>query len=217
VLADTPAFRKTLPMAMANTETVLLAWQMNGQDLPSWNGYPLRLVVPGWTATYWMKHLTTIELRTTPLDNFWMRKAYRVPRGVFPSDVGFTTQDDEKTSPITQILVNSLITSPPEGATVARGGFVLSGIAWDGGHGVRMVEVSANEGATWGQAALEDDLGRFAFRTFSYRFENLAPGMMRLLVRATGNNGAVQPPAPIPNPAGYHHNAMQSRTVNVSA
>jgi len=57
----------------------MLAWAMNGADLPFLNGYPLRLVVPGYYGTYWVKHLSAITALDKPLDNFWMSKAYRIP------------------------------------------------------------------------------------------------------------------------------------------
>ena len=71
----------------------IVAYEMNGQPLPHFNGFPARLVAPGWTATYWMKHLTRIEARTKPLDNFWMKAAYRVPARLFPSTQRFVSQE----------------------------------------------------------------------------------------------------------------------------
>ena len=81
VLPTTPDFLKSLPMDKALADEVIIATTMNGQPLPHLNGYPARVIVPGWTATYWMKHVTSIQLSRKPLDNFWMQKAYRVPAG----------------------------------------------------------------------------------------------------------------------------------------
>lgn len=216
VLEATQPFRKSLPIALATDPRVLLAWSMNGEDIPIWNGYPVRLIVPGWTGTYWMKHLTQIELRDTPLDNLWMRKAYRVPRGMFPADTAFPSQDDDKTSPVTEIVVNSLITAPLDGAPVAAAGFDLRGLAWDGGHGIAAVDVSIDGGANWAAATLGEDMGPYAFRPFSARVAPRRTGRLVVQVRATGRNGAVQPPTLRRNPAGYHDNIIQSVTVDVA-
>lgn len=213
VLDATPPFRKSIPLDRAMDETVLLAWEMNGENLPIWNGYPLRLVVPGWTGTYWMKHLTRIDVLAKPLDGFWMQKAYRVPRGMFPTDRAFASQDNDKTSPITDIPVNSLITAPLDGAAVPAGGFSVRGIAWDGGHGIGRLDISTDGGGTWTAATLGKESGRFAFRPWSFAVAGAMPGKLTVMARATGADGATQPAKPIANPAGYNHNAIASLTV----
>ena len=213
VLEATPAFRKSIPVDRALDDNVLLAWEMNGAPLPVWNGYPVRLVVPGWTGTYWMKHVTRIDVLAKPLDNFWMAKGYRVPRGLFPVDRPFATQDNDKTSPITEIVVNSLITAPLDGAAVGNGGFTVRGLAWDGGHGIAKVEVSLDGGASWAAAALGEDLGRFAFRPWSFAAPPGGSGRITVQARATSANGATQPAKLVINPAGYNHNVIASIAV----
>ncbi len=94
VLPTTPDFNKALPMDKAMADEVIIATSMNGKPLPHLNGYPARLIVPGWTATYWMKHISHIQLSSKPLDNFWIQKAYRVPAGMFPVDHPFPSQDN---------------------------------------------------------------------------------------------------------------------------
>jgi DMSO/TMAO reductase YedYZ molybdopterin-dependent catalytic subunit len=84
VTEKTPDFIKSIPVAKAMEETTIIAYEMNGQPLPHWNGFPARLVLPGWTGTYWMKHLTSIRAATAPFDGFWMKSAYRIPSGKFP-------------------------------------------------------------------------------------------------------------------------------------
>jgi DMSO/TMAO reductase YedYZ molybdopterin-dependent catalytic subunit len=204
----TPDFSKSLPVDRARDENTLIAFEMNGAPLPHWHGAPARLVVPGWTATYWVKHLTEIRIEPQAYDGFWMKSAYRIPANAFQS-ARFRSQENEATWPITDILVNSLITSHRDHDRSPRGGVELSGWAWDGGSGIRLVEVSVDEGRTWREAALGDDLGRYAWRQFRFPFEAKSAGQMTALVRATCRAGARQPDALVPNPSGYHHNAVQ--------
>ena len=133
---------------------------MNGQPLPHFNGFPARLVVPGWTGTYWMKHVTSIKALTKPQGGFWMNPAYRIPLGKFPFGARFTTQDTAANTPITEMVVNSLITSHRDGAKVKAGKVTVGGIAWDGGYGIRTVEISTDGGKTWRAPRSGQDLGR---------------------------------------------------------
>ena len=117
----TPDFIKSIPAWKAVDESTLIAYEMNGQPLPHWNGFPARIVVPGWTGTYWMKHVTTINALTKPLVDFWMNPAYRIPVGLFPVVARFISQENATTTPITEMVVNSLITSHRDGAKVRAG------------------------------------------------------------------------------------------------
>jgi len=214
VLPATPKFAKSIPIDRAVDDNTIIAYEMNGAPLPHLNGFPARVVVPGWTATYWMKHVSTLEIRTTPLANFWMKSAYRVPRGMFPVAKPFTTQDNDQTSPITEMVVNSLVTNLTDGSRVSAGGFGVDGIAWDAGSGIKLVEVSSDAGTSWRSATLGQDLGRYAFRAWNIGLRPAQPGAITVMVRATNNAGAVQPAKLLFNPAGYHHNVMQSLTLN---
>jgi DMSO/TMAO reductase YedYZ molybdopterin-dependent catalytic subunit len=178
--------------------------------LSNWHGFPARLVVPGWTATYWLKALTELSVLDRPFDGFWMKTAYRVPRNLFgPS--GFESQDSDQSSAITTIRVNSLIVGPAPGATVPVGARTeLLGIAWDGGSGIERVELSFDQGASWRKATLDRDLGRYAWRHWQSMLEPAQPGALTLRVRARARDGATQPDTLIANPAGYHHNAVQT-------
>ncbi len=217
VVAGAPDFAKSLPVAKALEKTVLLAYEMNGEPLPHWNGFPVRLVVPGWSATYWVKHLTSIEVVAKPYDGFWMKPGYRIPSGRFPIVTRFPSQDTAVNVPITEILINSLITSHADGAEVKAGAkLVIGGIAWDGGHGVRSVEITADDGKTWVAAELGEDLGPFAFRTFRHAFEAAARGSHTFRARATNRIGQTQVAELIHNPPGYHHNVMQPVTIFVT-
>jgi DMSO/TMAO reductase YedYZ molybdopterin-dependent catalytic subunit len=216
VLPATPAFVKSLPIERALDENTLIAFEMNGRALPHWNGAPARLVVPGWTGTYWVKHLTGIRVETTPFDGFWMKSAYRIPTGAFPG-VRFKTQETAETTPITEMLVNSLITSHMTGARLKRGAHVeLAGKAWDGGSGIAAVEVSTDGRQSWREAALGRDLGGFAWREFRYRLDTSKAGPLEVAVRARSRGGATQPDKLTFNPSGYHDNIVQALTLEVA-
>jgi hypothetical protein len=215
-MPTTPVFRKSLPMDKAMAEEVIVATSMNGQKLPHLNGFPVRLVVPGWTATYWMKHLRSIEISSRPLDNFWMHSAYRVPAGMFPVEHPFATQDNEKSWPITEMVVNSVVADPIADTHQPTTGFTIEGVAWDRGHGIRQVDVSLDGGKTWKLATLGQDLGRFAFRAFSFRTGKLAPGSYVISSRAVSNTGETQAETLKFNPAGYQNNVPQQIPVTVA-
>jgi DMSO/TMAO reductase YedYZ molybdopterin-dependent catalytic subunit len=216
VLPASPPFLKSLPIERALDENTLIAFEMNGRDLPHWNGAPVRLVVAGWAGTYWVKHLTGIRIESTALDNFWVKNGYRIPTGVFPG-ARFKSQETPETTPITELMVNSLITSPVSGTRVKSGAHVqLAGKAWDGGAGIAAVEVSTDARRSWKAATLGRDLGRFAWREFSYRLEASKPGPLEVAVRARSLNGAQQPDKLTFNPSGYHGNLVQTLTLEVA-
>lgn len=215
LLPQTPDFRKSVPVERALDENTIIAFEMNGQPLPHFNGAPARLVVPGWTATYWVKHLSEIRAQPYPFDGFWMKGAYRIPTGAFPG-ARFTSQENVETTPITEILVNSLITGPSADAHLPRGQPAqLTGWAWDGGTGIAAVEVSTDAGASWRAASLEKDLGRFAWRGFRFALDTAQAGTLAVNVRATSRGGAQQPPRLTVNPAGYHNNKIQALALEV--
>jgi DMSO/TMAO reductase YedYZ molybdopterin-dependent catalytic subunit len=213
----TPDFIKSIPAWKAIEDTTLVAYEMNGQPLPHFNGFPARIVVPGWAAVYWMKHVTSIKAVTKPESGFWMNPAYRIPLGKFPIVARFTSQETAVNTPITEMVVNSLITSPANDAKVKAGSPVtIGGIAWDGGYGINAVEVSDNGGKSWSAAALGEDLGRYAFRTFSFSFTPKAKGKQTVTARATNKIGQGQTTELIANPAGYHNNVIHGITLDVA-
>jgi DMSO/TMAO reductase YedYZ molybdopterin-dependent catalytic subunit len=213
----TPDFQKSIPVWKAQDENTLLAWEMNGEPLPHLHGSPLRVIVPGWTSTYWMKMVTSIDALDKPLATFWMNTAYRVPKGKFAFADRFLTQESDTSTPITEMVVNSLITSVKDGQKVAVGQDVeIRGIAWDAGWGIRSVDVSADGGITWATAELGQDLGRFSFRTWKIMVRPPKPGEYPIMARATNRQGMTQTAELIFNPPGYHNNVMQ-RIVLVAA
>lgn len=216
VIEQTPDFVKSIPVWKAMEDSAIVAYEMNGAPLPILNGFPARLVLPGWTATYWVKHLTSIKAVTKPFDGFWMKSAYRIPLGKFPLVARFTSQDTDANTPISEMVVNSLITSHADGAKVKAGAPVtIGGIAWDAGYGINAVEISSDGGKTWTEAKLGEDIGRYAFRLFSAQVK-LKGGAQKVMARATNKIGQGQPTELIANPAGYHHNIVQSVTLNAA-
>jgi len=215
VLDKTPDFVKSLPLWKAMDENTLLAYEMNGAPLPHFNGAPVRVAAPGWTATYWVKHIVDLRFTDKPFDGFWMQKAYRIPIGLFPSIDRFVSQETAANTPITEIMVNSLITSPADGASISRGSLSVKGLAWDSGRGVDHVDISIDGGATWRAAKLGEDGGRFGFRPFAHELD-AAAGALTILSRASNKVGQSQTAKPLWNPAGYHHNAYSSVSVTIA-
>ena len=216
VMKTTPDFIKSLPLGKALDENTLIAFEMNSEPLPHWNGFPVRLIIPGWTATYWMKHLTAVNVMSKPFDGFWMKTAYRIPKDTFTGGQ-FSSQETKTNMPITEILVNSLITNLVDGQTLLNAKpMEIKGVAWDGGNGIGQVEVSTDGGVSWHHATLKQDYGRFSWRQWHHVFVPKHLGECRIMARATSHSGACQPNEPIPNPSGYHHNAVQKITIQVA-
>ena len=216
-LDKTPDFVKSIPVWKALDPDTLVAYEMNGQPLPHFNGAPARVIVPGWTATYWMKHVTRISPRATPEDNFWMKAAYRIPTGKFPVVQRFLSQETAANTPITEMVVNSVITTPAAGDTIGTGSPLMAkGVAWDGGYGITTVEISTDDGQTWSRATLGPDAGRYSFRPWTFPVKTDRKGSLTLLARATNAIGQTQTSSLIQNPAGYHHNLMHRITITVA-
>ena len=213
LLDATPDFVKALDVDHARDGEVMIAWAMNGEDLPMLNGYPLRLVVPGYYGTYWVKHLHRIKVLTSIYDGFWMKSAYRVPDTIDHNIEPGTTP--KATISISRFNVRSFITSLGENATVPSGReTVVRGIAFDGGGGIRTVKFSSNGGHTWQDARLGRSLGRYAFLEWTAPFTP-GRGSHTLMARAINGNGETQPLVAGWNPAGYMRNVVE--TVNVTA
>jgi len=216
-LEGTPAFVKSLPTWKAIEDTTIIAYEMNGAALPHWNGFPARLVVPGWVATYWMKQITNLEVLKAPLKGFWMNTAYRIPKGKFPIDDRFASQSTEVNTPITEMVVNSMITSHGQGQRVKAGeAMLVGGVAWDAGYGIQRVDVSIDEGRTWERAQLGADLGRYSFRTWTHPLEPRKRGPLTVMARATNSQGATQPEVALFNPGGYHNNVIATVAIDVA-
>jgi sulfite dehydrogenase len=212
VFDKTPDFVKALDIDHARDGEVMLAYGMNGEDLPLLNGFPLRLVVPGYYGTYWVKHLNEITVIDSVFDGFWMKSAYRIPDTPCACVEPGTTPT--ATIPINRFNVRSFITSLSDGAKLKAGRTLLKGIAFDGGKGIKEVSVSTDGGKTWTQAKLGKDLGNYSFREWNLPVK-LAAGSYELKVRATNNAGDTQPADARWNPPGYMRNVIE--TVRVTA
>ena len=201
-------FAKSLELNHAMDGEVMLAYQMNGADIPMLNGYPVKLIVPGYYGTYWVKHLAQIDVIDTVFDGFWMKPAYRVPDNDCACvDPGTTPA---ATRPIGRFNVRSFITSVADGEVLHAGRpTVLKGIAFDGGEGIREVAVSTDGARTWRGAALGPDLGRYSFREFSFGFTP-DRGPLDLRVRAWNRSGLSQPSEALWQPGGYMRNVVES-------
>jgi sulfite dehydrogenase (cytochrome) subunit A len=201
-------FVKSLDVGHAMDGEVMVAWQMNGADLPFLNGFPVKLIVPGYYGTYWVKHLSEIEVIDSVYEGFWMKPAYRVPDNdcacIEPGTAPAATR------PIGRFTVRSFITSVTDGARV-RAGAPLSvrGIAFDGGQGIREVAWSADGGQSWREARLGADMGRYSFREFTFGLTP-QPGAYDLRVRAWNRSGQSQPMEALWQPAGYMRNVVES-------
>jgi DMSO/TMAO reductase YedYZ molybdopterin-dependent catalytic subunit len=211
-LASVPDYVKSLPLREAERADVLVAYEMNGQPLPLLNGFPARLVVPGWFATYWIKSLSTITVLDRAFGGFWVREAYRIPT----TNDGLERPDAlaPQTLPINVMRIRSFITSLLPDARIAADRHTVSGIAFDGGDGVQRVEFSADGGRTWQNATLGPDLGRYSFRRWEAVWAAV-PGEHRLQCRATSGAGAVQPASAGWNRAGYLRNVIEEIRVQV--
>jgi sulfite dehydrogenase len=207
VLPATPDFIKALDMDVALGEDVIVAYSMNGEALPLLNGYPVRLVVPGWYATYWTKMLNDVEVIGKVDENFWMKPAYRIPDN--PCACMEPGEKGVKMVPINRMDVRSFITSLEDGTKV-KGGRTheVKGIAFDGGYGIARVLFSTDGGKTWAETKLGKDYGKYSFREWRMGFTPKAGKHYELVSLAINNNGESQRFTSRWNPAGYMRNVV---------
>jgi hypothetical protein len=214
VLPDAPDFMKSLALDHARDGEVMLAFAMNGKQLPLLNGFPLRLIVPGWYSTFWVKMLNDIEVLDQPDTNFWTTTAYRIPdtphANVRPGQTEF------KSVPINRMPPRSFITNIKEGDTLQAGAPTLArGIAFGGDTGVSRVDFSSDGGKAWQQAELGKDEGKYSFRQWQIRLALPPKGPQVLMVRCTSSSGETQPDAPNWNPSGFMRNVIEQTSVVV--
>ncbi len=208
-MASVPDFQKSLSYEHAIDGEVMVAYAMNGEALPLLNGYPLKLVVPGWFATYWVGMLSDITVHTEPFDGFWMKKAYLVPKGV-PNGNEAPDSIATDVEPIAVMDVRSLFVSPEPNQTVPVNKETdVQGVAFDGGFGITKVEVSTDSGKTWQLAKLGPNLGKYSWRRWHYTFSPADKGDYKLYVKATNAKGETQPMHQW-NHSGYMRNEIET-------
>lgn len=213
-LEKVPDFIKAIDVDQALEEDVLLAYEMNGEPLPMLNGFPLRLVLPGYYGTYWVKHLNEITVVDEVFNGFWMDPAYRVPDNTCACVEPGTTP--KKTRPIGRFNVRSFITSMADSQQLSSGKPVtVRGIAFDGGYGINEVMFSEDGGRNWREASLGKDYGKYSFREWTIPFTPQRAGSYELKVKATNRIGQSQPMEALWNPPGYMRNLVE--TVKVVA
>ena len=205
-----------VPLAKAMEDESLIAWAMNGQDMPLMNGHPLRLVCGGWPASVSGKWLRKIVVRDRVHDGPKMLgTSYRVPcKPVAPgSDV-----PDEEMCIIESMPVKSLITFPKSGIEHESGKpLSVRGHAWAGDNAVKRLQVSIDFGATWRDAQLEDPANRLAWQHWNDSVEFPGPGYYEIWARAVDDTGRGQPTVlPGWNPKGYLNNACHRIAVLVA-
>jgi hypothetical protein len=215
VLPQTPNLMKSLSLDHARDGEVMIAYEMNGKRLPLLNGFPIRLVVPGWYATYWVKMLADIEVLDKPDDNYWMSKAYVIPDT--PGANIAPEQKDVKMVPINRMVPRSFFTNLRVGAHVTRAQpLQLRGIAFGGDTGVAKVLVSTDSGRNWQSARLGTDHGKYSFRQWEMLVRFITAGPQTLMVKAINTAGLAQPDRPNWNGAGFMRNVIESLAVQVS-
>jgi sulfane dehydrogenase subunit SoxC len=205
-------FQRSLPLADALQDEVLLAHGLNGGPLPPQHGFPLRLVVPGWYGMTNVKWLSRITVLDKPFSGYQNAHGYRLRQD--PDDQG---------EPVSRMAVRALMVPPgiPDFATRRRfaklAEHTLEGRAWSGEGAIDGVEVSTDGGGTWQPAQLGAAAGKHAWRHWSFSWQPERAGDYELCCRATDSAGNRQPDAPPWNLGGYANNAVQRVPVTVTA
>jgi DMSO/TMAO reductase YedYZ molybdopterin-dependent catalytic subunit len=209
VVAEAPRFMKSLDIEHARDGEVMIAYAMNGEQLPLLNGFPLRLVVPGWYATYWVKMVNDIEVLDQPDVNYWSKVAYTIPDTPHASiEPG---QTNVRMVPINRMVPRSFVTNLTAGSAVRTEIPVMfRGIAFGGDCGVAKVDVSTDHGKVWRETQLDQSESKYGFRKWETQLTFPVPGEYDVQVRCTNSDGVAQPGIPNWNPAGFMRNVIES-------
>ncbi len=211
----TPNIHPRLDVDQTLNPDILLAYEMNGEPVPHWNGYPLRLVIPAVYGTYWVKWVESLTVLPNVYDGFWQRGyAYTVPTRLIPpggpAPVSIMV-------PISTFNVKSVITSPDDSATLrVNEPIEIKGVAFDGGVGIKEVHVSFDGGQNWHEARLGRDMGKYAWRLWTYPFPPRQAGKYTVMARAVNLRGESQPMDPAWMPQGYMYNAVDAINLYVA-
>jgi DMSO/TMAO reductase YedYZ molybdopterin-dependent catalytic subunit len=204
-VAQTPDFIRSLPMRKTIHPATLLALNMNGEPLPALHGFPLRLIVPGWDGTSWVKWVNSLTVANEPDHGFFMNPAYRFPK--HPGAPGAPV-DPADLEVIEGMPVKSYITGPIDGDKIPLAATTLRGMAWAGEERITKVEVSTDGGSTWLDAQLSSTSLPFTWRLWTAEWKPPKPAYYTILSRATDSAGRVQPFVAAWNPSGYLFNAV---------
>jgi sulfoxide reductase catalytic subunit YedY len=213
----TPKFFREIAVDEALTENIIVAYEMNGEDLPYLNGFPLRLVIPGHFSDSWVKMLSEITVMDKYRNSFFMDVAYTVPA----NDCECVTPGADleyKRKPIAVMKVKSVIGYPTPNTLIKKGSRVqIQGIAFDEGYGIKEVMISLDKGKTWGATKLEKEIGRYSYRKWVFEWEPKTKGEHTIMVRAISKIGKIQPLADEIgwNAGGYQYNAVDSVNVKI--
>lgn len=213
-LPETPVFVKSLFIDHAMADEILVAYEMNGHPIPMLNGYPLKLVVPGWYATYWVGSLNNINVLADTFHGYWMDKSYQVTKDSLmnerPDSLATTM------TKVTKINLQSIFVEPEPGEIVsANKQYAMEGLVFNDGTPVRKVEVSLDGGKTWVETKLNPELGKYSWRRWKYDWTPAKAGSYDLCVRATDVNGHTQTEKQW-NRSGYARGFIEHLTVQVN-
>jgi DMSO/TMAO reductase YedYZ molybdopterin-dependent catalytic subunit len=203
------AFARSLPLAKARKSEVMLAWAMNGKELPPAHGFPLRAVVGGWYGVASVKWLTRVVVVEKPFQGYWQTVDY----ASWVKVAGAPTLEA-----ITEMQPKASIARPSAGEVLAAGKDVrIRGAAWAGEQEVALVEVSTDAGRTWDKASLLGKAVPLAWRLWEYTWHTPAAGNYTLMARATDSRGRGQPRERDPGRRGYVVNHLVPTPVEVRA
>jgi sulfane dehydrogenase subunit SoxC len=203
-------YERSLVLADALRDEVLLAYAMNGEPLPPQHGFPLRVIVPGWYGMTHVKWLSAITVVAEPFTGWQQELAYRIHRS-----------EHDPGEPVTRMLPRSLFAPPglpdffDRSRVVAAGRCTIEGRAWSGFGPIVRVEMSADGGRTWTDAELAAEAPEFAWRGWTFAWD-ATPGEHELQCRATDAAGNTQPASAEWNTGGYCNNEPQRVRVRVS-
>jgi DMSO/TMAO reductase YedYZ molybdopterin-dependent catalytic subunit len=177
-------FSRSIPLEKAQRD-VLLAYRMNGKDLPPEHGFPVRAIVPGWYAVASIKWLQRIIVTDQPFTGYYQTidYAYWKRRG-----------DIAELAPLTEMQIKAQIAKPAQGDTVPANSIVhVHGAAWASDEEITKVEISTDGGATWSEANLVGASKANAWRLWEFDWRTPPPGQADLIARATDSQGGTQP------------------------
>lgn len=214
---ETPRFFREMEIDEALSGELIVAYAMNGEDLPYLNGFPLRLVIPGHFSDSWVKMLSEITVMDEYRKTFFMDVAYTVPDN--DCECVISGSDFEyKRKPIAAMKVKSVIGYPTPNTVIKKGSRVkVTGVAFDQGKGIKEVMISTDGGKSWSATALQKDYGKYAYRQWFYSWEPKEKGDYTIMVRAINRIGNIQPQANEIgwNAGGYQYNAVDSVNVKI--